>query len=213
MSKTFANAMKGLLAALCALCFALGIAFAAGGTPQRASAEEAEGRVLYEEDFSDGVDEALAGNISAANGEGTVTSNALFDLPLAEMAASNNYAVEFDLKLTGTTEFYVHFVGLDGTNNDNIYLCVIAQGTYLRVTDNYGHDIYNNTGDLHGGLDATPVDLTNYAHFRLVFFEGYVELWVNGTRRCVSHLVDFGNNNYMSRSPIEVGTFSAISFQ
>ena len=51
MSKTFANAMKGLLAALCALCFALGIAFAAGGTPQRASAEEAEGRVLYEEDF------------------------------------------------------------------------------------------------------------------------------------------------------------------
>ena len=213
MSKTFANAMKGLLAALCALCFALGIAFAAGGTPQKASAEEAEGRVLYEEDFSDGVDEALAGNISAANGEGTVTSNALFDLPLAEMAASNNYAVEFDLKLTGTTEFYVHFVGLDGTNDDNIYLCVIAQGTYLRVTDNYGHDIYNNTGDLHGGLDATPVDLSNYAHFKLVFFEGYVELWVNGTRRCVSHLVDFGNNNYMSRSPIEEGTISAIAFQ
>lgn len=212
MSKTFVNGLKCLFAALLALCLGLGIAFAAGGGEKKAFAEETQGKILYEQDFTDGVEEALAGNISAANGEGTVTSNAMFDLPLAEMAASNNYAVEFDLKLTGTTEFYVHFVGLDGTNNDNIYLCAIAQGTYLRVTDNYRHDIYNNTGDLHGGLDATPVDLTDFAHFKLVFFEGYVELWVNGTRRCVSHLVDFGNNNYMSRSPIEEGTITSIAF-
>ncbi len=211
MSKTFANVLKGLTAALAAVCLALGIVLAAGSVPQRAFAEETEGKVLYEEDFSEGAG-ALSDYVSASGGEGTVTSNTMFDLPLSEPSASNNYSVEFDLKLTGTTEFYVHFVGLDGTNHDNIYLCVIAQGTYLRVTDNYGHDIYNNTGDLHGGLDATPVDLSDFAHFKLVFFEGYVELWVNGTRRCVSHLVDFGNNNYMSRSPIEEGTISSIAF-
>ena len=211
MSKTFANVLKGLMAALAAVCLALGIVLAAGSVPQRAFAEETEGKVLYEEDFSEGAG-ALSDYVSASGGEGTVTSNTMFDLPLSELSASNNYSVEFDLKLTGTTEFYVHFVGLDGTNHDNIYLCVIAQGTYLRVTDNYGHDIYNNTGDLHGGLDATPVDLSDFAHFKLVFFEGYVELWVNGTRRCVSHLVDFGNNNYMSRSPIEEGTISSIAF-
>lgn len=211
MSKTFVNTLKVALTALLALCLGLGIALAAGGE-KKAFALETEGKVLYRQDFEEGVDDALAGSISAAGGEGTVTSNTMFSRPLAKLAPSNNYAVEFDLKLTGTTEFYVHFVGLDGTHGDNIYLCVIAQGTYLRVTDNYGHDIYNNTGDLHGGLDATPVDLSDFAHFKLVFFEGYLELWVNGTRRCVSHLVDFGNNCYMSRAPIEEGTITSIAF-
>lgn len=135
----------------------------------------------------------------------------LTGFPSVQMTASNNYSVAFDLKLTGTTEVYVHFVGLDGTNNSNIYLRIVGQGAYLCITDNFGHDIYNNTGDLHGGLDATPVALEDFAHFELVHFEGYLELWVNGTRRCVSHLCDFGNNNYMSRSPIEEGTITAIA--
>ena len=215
MSKLLAKKLIVLVALLAALCLALGAGFAFAGGTKLASADEGENasqdRVLFSEDFSDALDGALADKISVANGEGTVTSNTMFDLPLAETAPSNNYSVEFDLKLTGTSEFYVHFVGLDGTNKDNIYLCVIAQGTYLRVTDNYGHDIYNNTGDLHGGLDATPVTLEEFAHFRFVHFEGYVELWVNGTRRCVSHLCDFGNNNYMSRSPIEEGTITSIA--
>lgn len=216
MSKLLAKKLTCLLAVLCVLCMTLGILFAFGG--RGASADETSddenaqsGNVLYQEDFSDALEGDLANNIAVSNGEGTVTSNTMFNLPIASMAQSNNYAVEFDLKLTGTTEFYVHFIGLDGTNNDNIYLCIIAQGTYLRITDNYGHDIYNNTGDQNGGLDATPVSLEEYAHFKLMHFEGYLELWVNGTRRCVSHLCDFGNTAYMSRSPIEEGTITAIA--
>lgn len=211
MSKSLAKKLTCLLAALCAVCLAFGILFSWSGRPVSAGAEGGDENVLYSQDFSNALEGDLANSITASDGEGTVTSNAMFNLPVETMASSNNYSVEFDLKLTGTTEFYVHFVGLDGTHDDNIYLCVIAQGTYLRVTDNYGHDIYNNTGDLHGGLDATPVDLSDFATFKLIHFEGYIELWVNGTRRCVSHLCDFGNNNYMSRSPIEEGTITAIA--
>ncbi len=211
MSKSLAKKLTCLLAALCAVCLAFGILFSWSGRPVSADAEGGDENVLYSQDFSNALGGDLANSITATDGEGTVTSNAMFNLPVETMASSNNYSVEFDLKLTGTTEFYVHFVGLDGTHDNNIYLCVIAQGTYLRVTDNFGHDIYNNTGDLHGGLDATPVDLSDFATFKFIHFEGYIELWVNGTRRCVSHLCDFGNNNYMSRSPIEEGTITAIA--
>lgn len=211
MSKSLAKKLTCLLAALCAVCLAFGILFSWSGRPVSAGAEGGDENVLYSQDFSNALEGDLANSITASDGEGTVTSNAMFNLPVETMASSNNYSVEFDLKLTGTTEFYVHFVGLDGTHDNNIYLCVIAQGTYLRVTDNFGHDIYNNTGDLHGGLDATPVDLSDFATFKFIHFEGYIELWVNGTRRCVSHLCDFGNNNYMSRSPIEEGTITAIA--
>lgn len=211
MSKSLAKKLTCLLAALCAVCLAFGILFSWSGRPVSADAEGGDENVLYSQDFSNALEGDLANSITASDGEGTVTSNAMFNLPVETMASSNNYSVEFDLKLTGTTEFYVHFVGLDGTHDNNIYLCVIAQGTYLRVTDNFGHDIYNNTGDLHGGLDATPVDLSDFATFKFIHFEGYIELWVNGTRRCVSHLCDFGNNNYMSRSPIEEGTITAIA--
>lgn len=213
MSKTFTKKLTGLFATMCAACLMFGFSFSGNSRPVSAETEtdgESE-NVLYKQDFSGELEGDLADNITVSNGEGTVSSNTMFNLPIETMAESNNYEVSFDLKLTGTTEFYVHFVGLDGTNQNNIYLCIIAQGTYLRVTDNYGHDIYNNTGDLHGGLDATPVDLSGYANFRFVYFEGYLELWVNGTRRCVSHLCDFGNNNYMTRSPIEEGKITAIA--
>lgn len=205
--------LSGILCILCALCLALGIAFASNARIASASADAAEegGNVLYEQDFSSSLEGDIANNIAVSDGAGTITSNQSFNLPLTQMAASNNYSVAFDLKLTGTTEVYVHFVGLDGTNNSNIYLRIVGQGAYLCITDNFGHDIYNNTGDLHGGLDATRVSLDDFAHFELVHFEGYLELWVNGTRRCVSHLCDFGNNNYMSRSPIEEGTITAIA--
>ncbi|MFQ7077064.1 MAG: hypothetical protein ACLRSW_03535 [Christensenellaceae bacterium] len=136
MSKTFTKKLTGLFATMCAACLMFGFSFSGNSRPVSAETEtdgESE-NVLYKQDFSGELEGDLADNITVSNGEGTVSSNTMFNLPIETMAESNNYEVSFDLKLTGTTEFYVHFVGLDGTNQNNIYLCIIAQGTYLRVT-------------------------------------------------------------------------------
>lgn len=37
-----------------------------------------------------------------------------------------------------------------------------------------------------------------------------MELWVNGTRLCVSHLSNFGNNNYHTRAEISEGTITGF---
>lgn len=207
MSNVATKKLMACLAVLVAVLMTFAL-FSVVGT--EASAQPEADNVLYSEDFSQQLPSEWADVFTVSDGAATVATSDPFTLPLESMAASNNYEVSFDIKLTGTSEFYVHFKGLDGTHNDDIYLCIIAQGQFLRVTNNYGQDVYNNSGDLHGGLDATPADLTTFASFKFVHFEGYVELWVNGTRRAVSHLSNFGNNNYQTRATLEEGTISEI---
>ncbi len=176
-------------------------------------AHAAEENVLYSEDFSDGVGESLQNVMVAENGAAVVTGSDMIELPLSGLAESNNYEVSFKLKLKGASNVFVHMIGLDATNNGNIFMDVIAQGTYLRISDFVGHDVYNNSGDLHGGLDWSPVPLEeDFAEFRFVHYEGYLELWVNGTRRAVTHLSDFGNNNYCvnGRAELAEGTITGI---
>ncbi len=204
--KKFTKRICWLLVAVMTLSMVLGY------MPPVSIASAAEENVLYSQDFSNGVDSSLQDFMAAENGAAVVTANTMFNLPLSGLVASNNYEVSFKLKLKDASNVYVHMIGLDATNNGNIFLDVIAQGTYLRLSDFVGHDVYNNSGDLHGGLDWAPVNLEDFAEFRFVHFEGYVELWVNGTRRIVSHLSDFGNNNYCvnGRTELTEGTITGI---
>ena len=82
MSKSLAKKLTCLLAALCAVCLAFGILFSWSGRPVSADAEGGDENVLYSEDFSDALEGDLANSITASDGEGTVTSNAMFNLPV-----------------------------------------------------------------------------------------------------------------------------------
>ncbi len=214
MSKLLAKKLTCLLAVLCVLCMTLGILFAFGG--RGASADETSGdeNALYKQDFSGTVEGDLANHVTVSDGAATITDADLFNLPVENFAESNNYTVEFDLKLNGSSSFYLHLVGLNGTNPeapDNIYLGIEGDGQFLLISDNSGNRVYNNSTVASGGLDATPVDLSESAHFELVHYEGYLELWANGTRRCVTHLSNFGNNQYHTRAPLVEGKITGFA--
>lgn len=206
-----------LMVALIVLA-ALVMGFALNLNPGTASAAESGG-VFYDEDFSDGVDGTLAEHMVVSNGEATLSSGQMFNLPIGAFPESNNVELSFDIKLNegASSDVYIHFAGLDGTLNANIFLGILGGGAYWRMSnqgDAFGQallDVYNNSGDNQGGLDGTPVDLTEYAHVRFIHYEGYLEVWVNGTRRAVSHLSNFGNTNYMQRGEIAEGKITAIS--
>ncbi len=203
--KTCKRSISWLLMAVMVLSMVIGY------LPAVSFATEDE-NVLYSQDFSNGADASLQDYLKVENGAAMNTTGNMFELPLSGLVESNNYEVSFKLKLVEASNVYVHMIGLDATNAGNIYLDVIAQGTYIRLSDFVGHDVYNNSGDLHGGLDWSPVNLEDFAEFRFVHYEGYVELWVNGTRRIVSHLSDFGNNNYCvnGRGELTEGTITGI---
>ncbi len=170
---------------------------------------KASENVLFSEDFESELPEDYRDYFTVENGVGVIKADAhTFNFSQVE---SNNYSLEFDMKLKYTSTLYVHFVGLNGNDNTNIYLKEEAAGEYWSMNDFTGHSVYNNSGDLHGGLDYRKVDLINeFAKVRFVHFEGYVELWLNGTRRAVTHLSNFGNNNYSTRTTIEEGTITSI---
>ena len=127
MSKSLAKKLTCLLAALCAVCLAFGILFSWSGRPVSAGAEGGDENVLYSEDFSDALEGDLANSITASDGEGTVTSNAMFNLPiiqprigasLTETAASQsqNEASVYTIDPEGNIDFPVlgslHVAGL-----------------------------------------------------------------------------------------------------
>lgn len=216
MSNTSKNKLDCLLYAILILLLVFTMAFSIGGSAMTANADGTGENVLYTEDFSDGIDASLSEHITIQDGAGLIAGTTLFNLPIPSMAASNNYEVSFDIKLAQSAEFYLHLVGLDGTTNKDIYMCERGNGAFWLISDEDKdeiHDIYNNTGDLHGGLDGASVDLTEFAHVKLVHFEGYLELWINGTRRCVSHLSNFGNNMYQQRVNLEEGTIKSIAIR
>lgn len=223
MKKTFRRWYVAILAVLCAVCFTWTAAIA--GRIDPVSAEE-NGNVLYDENFSNGIPNELSSYLVAEDGAALVSSGGEFTLPIAAMAQSNNYEVSFDLKLKSEAEFRMVFKGLSGKEdgaNNNIFLAERGNGAYWLFNDDTFkkedgsiddvYPIYNNSGDMHGGLDYTPVDLSEFASVKVVHYEGYLELWVNGTRRIVTHLSNFGNTNYHTRTELKEGTVTGIALQ
>lgn len=133
----------------------------------------------------------------------------------SKLVASNNYEVSFDIKadeVFADDVFFFSFVGLGGELGQNIYWKANNNGMYWCISDSAGyHPIYNNSGDMHGGRDGSGVNLTEKHTVKFVHFKGYVELWIDGTCRAVSHLSNLGNNNYDSRVALEEGTITGFS--
>lgn len=167
--------------------------------------------VLYYNDFSQDDGGLGVGNVAVNDGAGTIVSNDYISIPF-QPVESNNYAISFDMKFNNgkSTNVYVHLLGLDGTKNSNIFLTIMG-GTYFRLSDTSTNDLYTNSGHGHGVIDSNGVSFfDNFVNVKLVHFDGYVELWVGGTRRLVSHLSAFGNNMYNTRSPIEEGKITGL---
>lgn len=166
--------------------------------------------VLFSENFEGQLPDDYKDYFTVENGAGTIKGDMhTFTFQTVE---SNNYILDFDMKLKFTSTLYIHFVGLNGTTGENIYLKEEAYGTYWSINDYTGHSVYNNSGDNHGGLDYRSADLNEFVNVKFIHYEGYLELWLNGTRRAVTHLSNFGNNNYSTRTTIEEGTITSIMF-
>ena len=204
---------RKLTALFLAFAMVLGLVGMVGTFPLPVKA--AEENVVIADDFS-GETSIFGDNASIANGEATITrENSMFNIkfPEEKMPASNNYVISFDMRYAADSHFFLHLLGLDGSNPDsNIYFHCEANGMYLSMCDFYGHTIYNNSGDDTGGLDYNQVFLTDFAHFEIVHYNGYIELWANGVRRVVSHLSNFGNNRYSTRTEIAEGIITGLGF-
>lgn len=207
------------LSALFAVFAVMSVIFAVTAKADENSSPSGDGvNVVYSESF-DSIPEGFD-NLELFGDYGAVITNGSFLLPIdeASLPASNNYEIEFDLHLKGEGNVIVALKGLavDKTTETarDVYLRVEANGMYwILNADNTNNQIYNNSGTDHGALDATPVALLDEAaHVKLVHFDGYVELWVNGTRRIVTHLSGFGNNNYNTRGVYGEGKITGIEF-
>lgn len=179
----------------------------------------AENDVILSQTF-DGTDvpagwEELIGSVE--DGMGRIKTGGLYSIPLTSdmLAESNNYEVSFDIVADAQSSddaFYFHIVGLNGDTGENIYFKANNNGQFWCMTDFGYHPIYNNSGEDHGGLNGSGVDLTEKHTIKFVHFDGYCELWIDGTRRIVSHLSHFGNNNYDTRIAITEGTITGFAF-
>ena len=212
-----------LLAAILTFVLAVGLILAVSVVmPTKVRAES---DVILSQTF-DGADvpagwEDLIGSVE--DGMGQVKQGGLYNIPLPteSLVASNNYEVSFDIIENAPVDgdaFYFHILGLDGDAPESdglksLYLKTAANGQYWCITPTASyHPIYNNSGDEHGGINGTPVDLTEKHTIKFVHCEGYCELWIDGVRRAVSHLSHFGNTNYDSRIAVTEGTITGFAF-
>lgn len=216
MSKSLRTKLAVVLAAICAVLIALSCSFAAANAEERT--ESVGENVIYSEDFADGIPEGFD-NLEPVADYGALLKSGSFILPVAEekLPASNNYEICFDLHLNASATVYMYLKGLavDKTTGvaGDIQLRVEADGTYWILDSGNNFQIYNNSGNEHGALDYSPVALLDgVARVKVVHFEGYVELWINGTRRIVTHLEGFGNNNYNKRCAYDEGRITGIEF-
>lgn len=197
------------------LAFAMVLSMVAVMGPLSMPVKAADDNVVLADDF-DGETSIFGDNASLANGAATITrENSMFNISFPEdkLLESNNYVISFDMRYDADSHFFLHLLGLDGSNeNSNIYFHCEANGMYLSMCDFYGHSVYNNSGDDNGGLDYNQVFLSDFAHFEIVHYNGYIELWANGVRRLVSHLSNFGNNRYSTRTEIAEGIITGLGF-
>lgn len=196
------------------LCASFALSFITPTKEAKATSIENAETVIYEQDFSSS--EGISAYFNVDGGYGELSTNEFFTLNVdpENLVESNNYKLSFRAKQKVGASFYVHFIGLDGSAPDrNIYMCQRGNGAYWLMSDFEGHDVYNNSGTFHGGLDYSSVDVLSWFDIDFIHFNGTLELWINGTRRVVSHLSNFGNNNYCvnGRKTISEGTITGFA--
>lgn len=212
----------GILFALC-LSFACVFGVSQNALSFAAGAERAEKggeTYLWQADFTSNatIPDGWSGAVFAEDGKATFNSTSRIEFPLDEdtKADSNNYAVEFEVQHNGSA-FEVYFEGLDGTNHsDLLYRLGEGSGWYgiMRLVAD-GADVYTNSGNNHGVLNEKyDYDIGDAWHsVKLVHYNGYAEIWVDGLRRLVSHLESFGNNQYnKGRVTVEEGIITGFGF-
>lgn len=208
--------VKSIICLMAVMCLSLCGMLLFNGYAVNAKAETVKtvDTVVYKQDFST---ELVDGDF----GFGQMVTNGVLNLspglytykiPAEKLLASNNYEVSFDIKAKASgSNLYIHLEGLDGSAADkNIFLEAIADGQYWRLSNYDGQDIYNNSGFDQGGVNDAPVPITEVVNIKMVHFDGYIEVWLNGERRIVTHLSNFGNTRYMSRKAIPEGTITGI---
>ena len=185
------------------------------GQKQRiAPALAEEPQVLYSEDFSG--DTMPAGwDVAFTLQDGKAVYNAAttwtsVPIPAGAFVTSNNYDISFDLHYNSSAEIYFHLVHLDGSAADqNIYLALVAGGTYWRLANFGDCDIYDNSGD-DQGCDYILPELLNAMkddsiRVRFVILDDVIEVYANSRRLIAVPMAAFGNNRYSSRRALVKG--------
>lgn len=175
--------------------------------------------VLYFEDFEDEVGKGWANAFDIADGVATSNGSGLWvdiNLEGAELSADNNYEVSFDLKYDSGDSLFFHLVGLDATNNGNIYLDLVSGGTYWRLANFATGDIYDNSGDDQGSrwIDNIRINKmkTEGVNIKFKIIEDVIEVFVDDYRIIVTTLSEFGNRRYSSRVELVKGILSGFGF-
>lgn len=186
----------------------------------------AETDIFYEDfDIKPSGDFGL--NFDIVDGKGKINSSEVFDVPIpsGKFVASNNYEVSFEIKLDEAlglaprgekAHFEIRLEGLDA-DASYMYFQIRDDGQFWKISaiEPKGTAVvYNNSGDGHGGLNTTNWNLlANTVRVKFVVFEGYLEMWANEQRIAVSHLYNFGNQNYQTRARINEGLITGISIK
>lgn len=177
--------------------------------------------IVYYEDFADTPDGDFGTRFNIEGGKGRLNTTSTFDVPVPteNLLASNNYEISFELKIDAPdprgTKAHLQFrlLGLDAGVR-YIYFDIRDDGQYWAIVgsgSNNAAKVYNNSGLAHGGLNTNNWNLlVNTVQVKLVVFEGYLETWVNNQRLNVSHLDNFGNQNYDKRLRITEGQISGF---
>lgn len=177
-----------------------------------AKAEEPE--VLYSEDFSgDTMPEGWNAMFDLQDGKAVNNAKATWasvPIPSSAFVESNNYDISFDLHYNAGEDSYFHLVHLDGSAVDqNIYLALVAGGSYWRLA-NFGEcDIYDNSGDDQGCNYVLPEILTKMKEqsikVRFLILGDVIEVYAEGRRLIAVPMAAFGNNRYSSRRALVKG--------
>ena len=170
--------------------------------------------ILYQNDFSEALnaDDILYEGFEIENGVAKNITNATISVPLDD---SNDYSLSFDIKGDGGN-FYTFFNGVANEGTASIRYGVEGNGAYIftRLEDDTGiYDIYNNSGQINGGLNNITANLETGAHIEYKFIDGYSEVWLNNDLLFVTNLDNFGNLRYQRRKHFEESPLTNISFE
>lgn len=194
--------------------------FAKGQKQQFTPAKAEDPDVLYSEDFSgDTIPEGWGDRFTLQDGKAVYNGSDTWcsiPIPSAAFVESNNYDISFDLHYNSSAESYFHLVHLDGSAADqNIYLALVAGGTYWRLANFGDCDIYDNSGDDQGCSGITS-ELLNAMkdesiNVRFVILDDVIEVYANTRRLIAVPMAAFGNNRYSSRRALVKGVLDGFA--
>ena len=184
--------------------------------------------VLYSEDFSNGAGD-FGENVSVTNGVATIVKeNVGFDVNYFPRLSKNNYKISFDVNMDSANKdnFFIHLVGLNATDTNNIYLTIQADGyiclnVWKNGVWNYVYGFQNGLGGFgKANVEWYPKGSGQFHHLDFVIYEGFFELWVDGAKYLAQHVSQFGaysnndNNTSAARGRYNLvqGTFTGLFF-